>query len=132
MGKQLQALRAKLKSALEAEGRYSQALDPQIDIAAGYALVFKKLTAELEELDCVIVRDYEELDATAEIDEAVKALPGVAENYRKALACLGLATTVIEEAPKIGRPAKASVPMSEEDELNKLMAKVNDNNVADD
>ena len=132
MGKQLAALKQKLKSALEAEGRYSPALDPQIDIAAGYALVFKKLTAELEELDCVVIRDFEELDASAEIDEGVKALPMVAENYRKALACLGLATTIIEEAPKMGRPSKTPVPTSDEDELTKLMGKVNGNSSNDD
>lgn len=132
MGKQLAALKQKLKSALEVEGRYSPALDPQIDIAAGYALVFKKLTAELEELDCVIIRDFEELDATAEIDEGVKALPMVAENYRKALACLGLASTIIEEAPKMGRPGQTPVPTSDDDELEKLMAKVNNNTAADD
>lgn len=132
MGKQLIAIKAKLKSALEAEGRYVPALDPQIDIAAGYALVFKKLTAEIENLECVVIRDYEELDATAEIDESVKALPGIAEAYRKALACLGLATTIIEEAPKMGRPAKTPVPTTDEDELTKLMAKVNNNSAADD
>lgn len=132
MGKQLLAIKTKLKSALEAEGRYAPALDPQIDIAAGYALVFKKLTAEIEALDCVVIRDFEDLDATAEIDECVKVLPGIAENYRKALACLGLATTIIEEAPKMGRPSKTPVPTTDEDELTKLMAKVNDNTAADD
>lgn len=132
MGKQLLAIKTKLKSALEAEGRYVPALDPQIDIAAGYALVFKKLTAEIEALDCVVIRDFEDLDATAEIDECVKALPTIAENYRKALACLGLATTIIEETPKMGRPAKTPVPTSDEDELTKLMAKVNSNTAADD
>lgn len=132
MGKQLLAIKTKLKSALEAEGRYVPALDPQIDIAAGYALVFKKLTAEIEALDCVVIRDFEDLDATAEIDESVKALPTIAENYRKALACLGLATTIIEETPKMGRPSKTPVPTTDEDELTKLMAKVNDNTAADD
>lgn len=132
MGKQLAALKQKLKSALEAEGRYTPALDPQIDIAASYALVFKKLTADIEELDCVVIRDFEELDATAEIDEAVKALPRVAEDYRKALACLGLATTIIEETPKMGRPSKTPVPTTDEDELTKLMGKVNGNSSNDD
>ena len=132
MGKQLAALRQKLKAALEADGRYQPSLDPQIDIAAGYALVFKKMTAELEELDAVVVRDYEEIDAVPEIDEGVKAFPAIAENYRKALACLGLAATIVEDSPKVGRPAKTPVPTSDEDELVKLMGKVNGNSGGDD
>lgn len=124
MGKQIAALRCRIKMALESEGRYSPSLDPQIDIAAGYALVFKKLTAELEELDTVIVRDTEDIDSVAEVDEGVKALPAIAENYRKALACLGLASTILEESPKVGRPPKTPVPTSDEDELEKLMRKV--------
>lgn len=124
MRKTLKTLKDALRSALEAEGRYSPALEPQIDIAAGYALVFEKLSKELENLDSVIIRETEDLDSVPELDEAVRSLPVIAENYRKALACLGLATAVVEESPKVGRPAKTLPTTTDEDELAKLMFKV--------
>ena len=123
MSKQLTLIKKDIREALEAEGRYHPSLDPQIDIAAGYALAFKKLTAELENLTSIIVRDTEELDAVPELDECVRVLPTIAENYRKALACIGLAP-MVDDSPKTGRPAKAVPVNNDDDELAVLMAKV--------
>ena len=127
MGKNLKTIKDSLRDALKAEDRYSPSLEPQIDIAAGYALAFQKLTKELEDLDVVIVRDTEDLDSVPELDEAVRSFPTISENYRKALACIGLAAAVVEESPKVGRPSKTLPATTDEDELAKLMSKVTGN-----
>lgn len=119
MGRELTEIKMKLRNALKEEGRYSKAMEFRIDIAAGAALLYKKLVADIEELPSPVVRDAEDFDYCPQPDEAVKLLPEAAKEYHNALVALGLAENVIED-PKPGRPSK-QILTSDSDELALLM-----------
>ena len=123
MGKLVEKIKKDIKRALEAEGMYSTALDFQIEIAAGAALVYRKLLDDIENLDSPVVRDNEDMDYVAAPDEAVQLLPKAAKEYHNALVALGLAESFLDDSPKPGRPAKNAPSINDRDELDKLMAK---------
>lgn len=90
MGKQLVDVKMKIRAALKAVGKYDKSQEFLIDIAAGYAVAHKKLLQDIEVLESAVLRDGEELDFVSSLDESIKVLPSVSDNYHRALAALGL------------------------------------------
>lgn len=115
MGRELNDIKMKLRNALKEEGRYTKGMEFRIEIAAGAALLYRRLVSDIENLPSPVVRDAEDLDFSPQPDEAVKLLPKAAKEYHNALVALGLAEEIIED-PKPGRPSK-QMPTSDSDEL---------------
>ena len=110
-----------LRAALKEMGTYNKGMEFRISIAAGAALVYNRLVADIEKLKSPVIRDNEDMDFVAAPDEAVRLLPAAAKEYHNALVALGLATGFVDDTPKVGRPAKEQPSMSDSDELKKLM-----------
>lgn len=124
MGKELTKIKMDLRAALKDMGTYNKGLEFRISIAAGAALVYNRLVADIEKLKSPVIRDNEDMDFVAAPDEAVRLLPAAAKEYHNALVALGLATGFVDDTPKVGRPAKEQPSMSDSDELKKLMRAV--------
>ena len=123
MGKELTKIKAEIRAALKAEDRYNKGMEFRIGIAAGAALLHKKLLDDIEKLKSPVIRDGEDMDFVPAPDEAVRLLPHAAKEYHNALVALGLADGFIDDSPKVGRPAK-EVPVSNaKDEVRDLIAK---------
>lgn len=122
MGKELTKIKADIRAALKAEGRYDKGMEFRINIAAGHAMLHKKLLDDIERLKSPVIRDNEDLDFIPGPDEAVRLLPKVAKDYHNALVALGLAEGYIDDSPKVGRPAKDAPATNDRDEVARLMA----------
>ena len=123
MGKELTKIKMELRAALKELGTYNKGMEFRISIAAGAALVHKKLLEDIEPLKSTVVRDYEDMDAVPAPDEAVRLLPSVAKEYHNALVALGLAEGFVDDTPRVGRPAKEAPATSDRDALDALIKK---------
>lgn len=123
MGKELTKIRMELRNALKAKGTYDKGMEFRISIAAGAALLHKKLLDDIERLKSPVVRDYEDMELPPAPDEAVRLLPAAAREYHNALVALGLAEGYIDNSPKVGRPPKEVPAMSDRDQLAQLMGR---------
>lgn len=120
MGKKLKKIKSELIELLRADGRYSESMDPLIEIAAGHALLHRKLLDDIERLHSPVVRENEFVDCSGP-DEAVKLLPQTAMDYHNALAAIGLADGFQDNTTPAGRTAKGAAPTSDRDELARVM-----------
>lgn len=103
---------------------YNKKMAYKVEVAAAARLAFLRVVADIEILKCAVQRESEDLDFVAALDESIRELPRVQANYEKALMSLGLADAPqVEEAPKVGRPAKP-IAVDDATELNKLMQQV--------
>lgn len=123
MGKELTKIKMELRNALKAQGRYDKGMEFRISIAAGAALLHKKLLDDIERLKSPVVRDYEDMELPPAPDEAVRLLPAAAKEYHNALVALGLAEGYIDDSPKVGRPAKETPVLSDRDQLAQLIGR---------
>lgn len=123
MGKELKKIEDEIRDALKAEGLYREGIEFRIRIAAGAALLHKKLLDDIEKLKSPVLRDGEDMDFVPAPDEAVRLLPHAAKEYHNALVALGLADGFIDDSPKVGRPAKEVPASSAKDEVQSLIAK---------
>lgn len=121
MGKELTRIKAEIRGALKAMGTYDKGMEFRISIAAGAALLHKRLLDDIEKLPSPVVRDYEDMDLPPAPDEAVRLLPLAAKEYHNALVALGLADGFVDDSPKVGRPSKESAPTSDRDALAHLL-----------
>lgn len=127
MGRELNDIKMKLRNALKEEGRYTKGMEFRIEIAAGAALLYRRLVSDIENLPSPVVRDAEDLDFSPQPDEAVKLLAGAAKEYHNRLVALGLAEDFADD-PKPGRPAK-QMPLSDNDELAALIERTVNPNI---
>lgn len=123
MGKELTRIKAEIRAALKAEGLYTKGMEFRIGIAAGAALLHKKLLDDIERLKSPVIRDGEDMDFVPAPDEAVRLLPHAAKEYHNALVALGLADGFVDDSPKVGRPAKEVPASNAKDEVQSLIAK---------
>lgn len=123
MGKEFKKIEDEIRDALKAEGLYREGMQFRIRIAAGAALLHKKLLDDIEKLKSPVIRDGEDMDFVPAPDEAVRLLPHAAKEYHNALVALGLADGFVDDSPKVGRPAKEVPASSDKDEVRSLIAK---------
>ena len=84
MGKELKKIEDEIRDALKAEGLYREGMQFRIRIAAGAALLHKKLLDDIEKLKSPVIRDGEDMDFVPAPDEAVRLLPHAAKEYHNA------------------------------------------------